>query len=159
MDVSFETFKLFELTDPNNPHYSIVMGPTSIDDSTEWWKNDSLKTTRENAWIKYPDLALNTACELISVIVNLLILSSTIKMEKQTNGELKIIVNKSIKIFETIRINSSTLAQFNGTSLLQKFNALFQFIKIKLNSAPSQVYNSTIQNLELISQFLIESMG
>lgn len=92
------------------------------------------------------------------MIVNLLILSSTIKMEKQTNGELKIIVNKSIKIFETIRINSSTLAQFNGTSLLQKFNALYDFIKIKLSSAPSQVYNSTILNLELISQFLIKSM-
>lgn len=57
MDVSFETFKLFELTDPDHPHYPIVIGPTSIDDSTEWWKNDSLETTKENAWIKYPDLA------------------------------------------------------------------------------------------------------
>lgn len=153
--VAFETHKLFEPTEDDR---IIAMGPTSVDDPTGWSRNKALQTTITDAWIKYPDLALNTACELISVIVNLLILSCNIKMEELALEELKVTVDKSTKTFESIAIDSSFESQFNSTILLKKFKALSHFIRIKLISAPSRVHNTTIENLEEILSLLVKCM-
>ena len=164
--------------------YSIVVGPTTFDDnynnenettkrfrnlinnSSEWWNKQELKSSVQHSWAKLPIYILSFTSGVLSIIYSLAVLTKYIKFKKSfESGDL---IVEFLETNETRTIEGCNISVpqqkhmadvyeiFTEIHILSQLFVLCEYVKFKLSYSNEDLAALSIQRLNNLNQHLDE---
>ena len=164
--------------------YSIVVGPTTFDDnynnenettkrfrnlinnSSEWWNKQELKSSVQQSWAKLPIYILSFTSGVLSIIYSLAVLTKYIKFKKSfESGDLivEFLETNETRTIEGCNISVPQQKQmadvyeiFTEIHILSQLFVLCEYVKFKLSYSNEDLAALSIQRLNNLNQHLDE---
>lgn len=165
--------------------YSIIIGPTTFDDNynnenettkrfrntinncSEWWNKQELKSSVQQSWAKLPIYILSFTSGVLSIIYSLAVLTKYLRFKKCSgSGDLivEFVETNENKTIEGCNINNPQHQKhmvdvceiFTESHILSQLFVLCEYVKFKLSYSDEDLTAFSIQRLNNLNQHLDE---